>query len=154
MVPKVKFIPRWHGPIEGYAVNSIRRYWPQFAPYMEFDDALQDAALCFLQLKRKYVGKVDDPKWFFALFRTAWDRRLITMVHKLPRYSYLEDLGQLEDPLCYCDGLLAAKLSEIPSELSEVLSLLAELPEELLELAGVSKAMVMRAKLRLKLLTL
>ena len=153
MVPKVKFIPRWHGAIEGYVVNSIRRYWPQFAPYMEFDDALQEAVVCFLQLKRKYADKVDNPRWFFTLYRTAWERRLITMVHKLPRYSYLEDLGPLEDPLCYCDGPLAVKLSELPTELSEVLSLLAELPEELLELAGVSRAMVVRAKLRLKLLT-
>jgi|SRR3990167_2456927 len=89
---KIKYVPRWPGAIEGYAVNCIRRFYAQLAAEHELEDLLQEAYIVFMRCKARYSSTVDNPRWFMALFQRALSNKLINLVHTTGRYISCEDI--------------------------------------------------------------
>ena len=89
--PRVRgFIPRWTGPIEGYTINLVRRYYPQLAAEHEFEDLLQEAYIKYLICVRTYKGRVDNGAWFMSLYKRALTNHLPSLLHRHARYKLLE----------------------------------------------------------------
>lgn len=93
MSKKIKFVPRWPGPIEGHAVNQIRRMYPGLCAEHEFDDLLQEAYLVFMKCKAAYPN-IDNAAWFMAVFRTSLQNRLFNMAARCGRTVSLEALEE------------------------------------------------------------
>lgn len=128
--PKIKFTPCWKGPIEGFTVNIIRRFYPQVAGSYEFEDLLQEAYIKFLVCCRVYKNKIDNPAWFMSLYKQALTNQLITIVQRHRRYSFVEyqDPGTLpETPADSCE--IIQVLKSLPKELLEVLTIMTDLTE-------------------------
>ena len=137
--PKIlNFIPRWTGPIEGYTINLVRRYYPQLAAEHEFEDLLQEAYIKYLVCARRYKGKVDNGAWFMALYKRALSNHLHSLLLRHARYKLLEygDGAQLPEP-------------SVNGEVAEVLQILTTLPSELAEvmtavMAGARKGVSLK----------
>lgn len=65
---KLKFIPRFEGPIEGWAKNYITKNRWRVEDYIDFDDLMQDAYEYFLIVRDRYPD-ITEPKHFMALFK-------------------------------------------------------------------------------------
>jgi len=132
MRPKVKFVPVWTGAIEGRAVNIIKTFFGQLGPHHEFDDLMQEAFLVYWRCRKAYMGKVDNPKWFMALFQTALRGHLINLRGRRPRYSLLgeDDVPDLavEDTRSY----LLVTLQQLPAEMLQALEIAIAAPKEVL----------------------
>lgn len=129
--PKVKFVPTWTGPIEGRAVNVVRSFYGQFAEHHEFDDLMQEAFLVYWRCRKAYIGKVDNPKWFMALFQTALRGHLINLLGRRPRYSLGGDEESdllVEDNSSY----LLTTLQQLPAEMLRALEIAIATPSEVL----------------------
>lgn len=146
MSVKRKYLPRFHGAIEGYVVNFIRANGWRVQSSMEFEDVMQEAHVIFLRLAAKY-GLTDTPQHFMALFKTAWrnhfvdlartdsNLRLCTLNSQMQEdeegdyLALLESLpGDLEN-----HGYLRMLLEDAPSDIKTVLAFFFKAPDQLLE---------------------
>jgi len=134
------FVPEWDGPIAGYVVNFLTAQHWKIARTVPKDDALQEAYCVFLRCKRKYTT-VTEPQHFMALFKTAWYNHFTDLanndtaervVHQEPE-TPIEQVGATDN-----DGALAIMLRQAPREVSMVLSLFLNAPQELLDIALAS----------------
>lgn len=142
--------PQWKGPIEGYVVNFVEREMWRVAATMERSDVIHEAYLTFAKCA-EYYPKLDAPQHFMALFKTAWSRRFIDMsTHDsrdratfVPITARLDDEGEpmaMQEPVGDLDndGALLTLIRQAPREVSAVLSLLLNAPQELLDVALAS----------------
>lgn len=94
--PKLRYRIRWTPELEGFAYNSLRRYWPTLSPWYEWEDLMQEAFVVFLLCRKRYRGVVDNPAWFMALYKRSWLNRLFDLSADKPKYSLIEDWSLLE----------------------------------------------------------
>lgn len=146
----VPFQPCWVGPIEGYTINAIKRYYPKLQAVYEFEDLIQEAYIKFIVCCRSYSnkkgnsarGRVTNPAWFMALYKTALNNHLTGLVQRHGRYNFLE----------YSDPAELDMVTEAdPGELMHVLKILGNLPVEFTEVqvelvGGVAKGIAMKTK--------
>lgn len=137
-LPQARFIPRWSGPIEGYAVNAIRRAYPTLSPEYEFEDLLQEAYIKYMKCVRTYRGRVDNAAWFMALYKCSLNNHLVGLVQRCSRYNFLEYRESFEFEMA------GTMINE-----AEILRLLKALPTDLLTvlellLAGVRKGVPLK----------
>lgn len=66
-----KYRPQWVGSIEGYTVNKLQANLWRFDSIMGYEDAYQEAFIKFLELSSRYEDKVDNPRWFMALYKRS-----------------------------------------------------------------------------------
>lgn len=143
------FEPEWKGPIEGYVVNFLTKNHWKIVRTCPREDALQEAYCVFLRVKRKYTGKVargqrrvTEPRHFMALFKTAWYNQF-TELANLDTAQRVECTMPVDDEgnefeltgSTDNDGMLAVMIREAPREVTMVLSLLLNAPQELLDAA-------------------
>ena len=114
--PRLPYRPNWSPELAGYVHNSIRRYWSTLAPWYQWEDLAQESQIVFLLCRRRYTGVVDNPAWFMALFKTAWQNRLVDLTVAIPRYSLLEGLDH------------SVLQQAAPDTLHELLELIEALP--------------------------
>lgn len=133
---KRKFLATWEGPINGYAVNYVNaNLWRLYNRY-NFDELVNEAFLVYCKVSITYANKVDNPKWFMALYKTALSNRM----HDLSK-TINQLVEDCEEPykgsslVTSNDGYLEVLLNQAPSEISSVLSLFINAPQELLDLA-------------------
>lgn len=138
---KQKYIPVFEGPLEGFAVNYItKNFWRVDSNIFDREDLLQEAHCLFLKMKGMY-RKVDNPKWFMALYKVA----LINYINKLSN-TKTERFGVeifMEEDISdshvigihktHNEGEMLSLLEKAPPEVRAVLSLFLEAPRELLE---------------------
>lgn len=140
------YSPNFEGPIEGWVVNGMRANYFRVENTHSREEYLQEAYLVFLRVKGKYEGKVTEPKHFMSLFKRAWTNELndlatkATHVRRFVQMPMLrsddgdeaeyEPVGELDN-----EGFLAVLVRQAPREVSMVLNLFANAPQELLELA-------------------
>ena len=137
--------PAWDGPIHGYVINDLRRQHWRIARTVPWPDAEQEAYCVFLRCRRAYLGKVERPEHFMALFKTAWHRRMADLSNEatLVRENELHELAPISSASVAREhvgetenaGILATMVRQAPSEVRMVLALLLDAPEELLEAA-------------------
>lgn len=72
---RLKYTPRYDGPIEGFVVNFIRKNIWRVPSYLTEEDLMQESHLLFWKLKTLYT-QVDNPKWFMTLYKTAFSNRI------------------------------------------------------------------------------
>lgn len=122
----IAFVPRWVGPVQGFAINTARRYYPRLSPHHEFEDLLQEAYIVFLRCKRRYQGHVDNGAWFMALYRTALQNQFLRLISTAPRYNLIEDYAEdsIHEPIGEVEnfGHFSRLLAELPKEILQQLS--------------------------------
>lgn len=135
--------------MEGYTVRIINKNLWRFVDVMAFDDAYQEAYIKFLELRAKYYGKIDSPRWFMALYKTALARRITDFANQSNRFRRQVCFTDLGDTMG-SDGRLVPyqelllgegdtgavfeiKLEEAPAEVRQVLSLLVHGRVDLLD---------------------
>ena len=130
--------PEWSGEYEGWTVNFLKANYWRVASTMEREDALQEARLLFYRLRCKY--KVEEPAHFMALFKTSFVRRFHDLSNDNSRHfahqpSQTTDEAYQRDPIgsTDTDGYLLTLLRQAPREVSMVLSLFLNAPQELLD---------------------
>lgn len=135
------FEPEWKGPVEGYVVNFLTKNHWKIARTCPREDALQEAYCIFLRIKRRYP-ELDTPQHFMALFKTAWFNQFTDLANLDTRQraecampvdaegNEFELTGSTDN-----DGMLAVMIREAPREVTMVLSLLLNAPQELLDAA-------------------
>lgn len=142
------FVPQWEGVIEGYVTNSLRMNYFRVEATMTRDDLMQEAYLVFLRCKTTYEGKIkaSEPQHFTALFKRSWANCLNDLSNDdtelRQRFqpfasgdsdvSYFLDaqIGETNN-----EGQLATLIRQAPREVSMVLNLFLNAPQELLEVA-------------------
>lgn len=124
--PRIKYVARWPGPIEGHAVNTVKHYYGILHPWHEFDDLLQEAYIVFMRCKRAYAETVDNPAWFMSLFSNSLRNRFINLIRHGPRYNFIEDTEMaLADSrhMFNEEGYLQCLLQEVPPVLNMMVRL-------------------------------
>lgn len=119
---KLSFVPRWNAAIEGHAVNLVRKFYPKLAAEHEFDDLLQEAYIVFMRCKERYAGKVDNPRWFMALFSRSLFNRLMDLSKRCGTYISIEALEDAfpEPATEYDEAYFACLLRELPKEFRQL----------------------------------
>lgn len=111
-----KFLPQWHGPIEGYAKNQIRHLLPRVRHFTEYDDLLQEAFEVYLFCRMRYTT-VDNAAWFMSLFKRVLYSRHAKLVVSAAPWLRHDEFEQVHEDLLveWCDGLLSTvgKLEEL-----------------------------------------
>lgn len=87
----IPYRPVFHGVIEGFTINTIRRYFPRLAPFHEFEDLLQDSWLVFLKCRQRFRSGLG-PKAFMAFYSVCLHNKLRGRIERLPRYSLIQDV--------------------------------------------------------------
>jgi len=127
---------------------------------MAFDDAYQEAYVKFLELRIKYEGKIDSPKWFMALYKTALARRITDFSNESRKFKYQICFTDLGDRVCDGEGLVPyeelllgdedtealfeIKLENAPDYVRQVLSLIVNSRPDLLD--AISESWISRGK--------
>ena len=146
-----RYIPQFEGAIKGYVINFMRTSYWRVEHTIDREELMQEAWVVFLVCQKKYYGTVSQPQHFMALFKTAWfnhfndlsnantKRRTCVYEHETaPAFNkdgevderQHEVVGALET-----DGVLAVMIDEAPKEVTMVLQLLLNAPQELLDMA-------------------
>lgn len=135
----------FEGPIEGYVVNFLRKNYWKVERTVPRDDVMQEAHVVYLRCKRRYPDVED--KHFMALFKTAWSNHFTDLANEDTerrcevsssvhddddehRVAYAEPCGATDN-----DGMLSVLVQQAPREVSMVLNLFLNAPQELLDLA-------------------
>lgn len=138
------YAPKWDGSIGGWATNHVAANLWRVRRTHDFDDLLQEAQLVFLRCAKRYP-ELDAPQHFMALFQRALTNKVHDLANAATKMSAevpeptapggapWEGAGELE-----CDGELAVKLRQAPSEITQVLALFLNAPQELLDMALAS----------------
>lgn len=150
------FRPEWKGPIEGFVVNTIKRNFWRLKKSYQFEDLFQEAYLLFLELEKRYSGKVDNPRWFMSLYSRSLINRITDFANEttklqaetalseaVPKTNGKEKIakedardmipGELRN-----EGELISLLDSAPGEIASVLNVLLGAPTEFLELLTAS----------------
>jgi hypothetical protein len=141
-----QYNPVWAGPVEGYTVNFLKKNFWRVQAHMEYQDAVQEAQLLFVHLKRKY-GCLDTPQHFMAIYKVsllnefneiaARDgkyRKEVSdsQIHATEDFNYVETMmgvtGDTDN-----EGMLHIMIQQAPEEVKQVLRLFVETPIEVLE---------------------
>ena len=115
-----RFVPSFHGPIEGYAIKAIHQLYPRVKHRFELDDLYQEAAETYLSCRRRYAH-VDNPAWFMALYKQCLFTRFAALVGNCVKHRALTPL-------------LEGYLEQAVEDAAELTVLLGQMPGELLEI--------------------
>ena len=127
---RLAFVPTWDGVIQKWAASYIRRNQWRCDCIHSFEDLLQEAALIFTKLVKRYPN-VTERKHFMALFKTS----LKNAIHDHSRYVKRKRTFGVEVPfeegrIVADNTYLTALLAEAPDEVKLALMLLDTEPEE------------------------
>jgi hypothetical protein len=114
--------PTWSREIEGWTRKQIKNWY--FGPSEDHDDLMQEARILYWQLENIYPTVTDAPH-LFALYRTAFKRRLIDKARKMKRRITdalpIAEVVELPESNMQNMGHLSMLLEELPSELKIIL---------------------------------
>ena len=132
--PPPDWRPKW-GPHEAWARGFVKTNQWRVDRLLTYEEAVQECALIYVRCCRFYEGKVDNPKWFMALFKRAVERGFHTFSLLNNRQIELCAEDAITRPqIDFSDGPLYAALSKASDELKDVLRVLATAPSELMYL--------------------
>lgn len=125
-----------NSPFEGWARRYIQNnFWRVRYSMGTEDDALQECAMLFVKLSRKYAVTVNDPRWMMALFKTTVTRHFATLS------SWDSDnrpsgaaVGEIAEGVDYSLGPLSVALAQGTDDLRTLVRALANAPSDFLTL--------------------
>lgn len=144
--------PEWEGHILGYVMNSMAAQYWRVERTLSREEYVQEAWIVFDRVRRTYEGRIrpDEPQHFTALFKMAWCNRLNDLSKKNTRYRETfvsmggAEAGGEQPRVDYFEsrvgesgneGELSIAIRQAPREVSSVLSLFLNAPQELLDVA-------------------
>lgn len=147
-VPAKHFLPQWRGPVEGYAVNSVRRVLPRLIKYHDFEDLFHESFHVYLSVKARYAPPVDNGAWFMALYKRCLAMRFADLAARAMRYAPEVATDELPESAAidWHDGYLMLALRQLPRELVETLKMIASAPSELVDALGTRTVSTARAR--------
>lgn len=139
------YSPIFEGPVEGFVMNFLAKNYWRVERTMTREDVKQEAYEIFLRVTRKYPS-LETPQHFMALFKSAWFNHFTDRANEDTRSRIMvqpaiyvdesgaevifENTGDTDN-----DGALAIMLRQAPREISMVLNLFLNAPQEFLEVA-------------------
>lgn len=141
----VPFSPKFEGPIQGYAANFIAKNQWRVSRLYDRADLMQEAYIIYMRVVLRYPD-IETPQHFMALFKRTWLNYFTDLANDDTRSRIMVQHTDLEDedgfttspePVGDLDqyGDLSIKLKQAPSEISMVLNLFLNAPQEILEIA-------------------
>lgn len=141
----MKYLPNFKGPIEGYVVNFMRKNYFKVQRTHERADVMQEAYVIYMRVVATYPD-VEGAPHFMSLFKTSWYHHFTDMANAdtaqrvlvQPQVYYSEDGGEMTTDYLgdtNNEGELAVMLRQAPNEVTQVLNLFLNAPQELLDLA-------------------
>lgn len=125
-----KFQPQWEGTFENWSRNWVNKhFWKVQHIHCTKEDSLQECALIFARCVKSYNGKLDNPAWFMALYKTAVARDWITFAQKESQRRDIE-LAHAADLTDGNYGPLITHLRLCAAEIRDVMGMLASAPNE------------------------
>lgn len=136
-------LPQWQGVFEDWSRKWVNKnYWRVSHRHGSHEDSLQECALVFARCLKYYRGtKVNNHKWFMALYKTAvsnaWngfsvkdsqDRETLVPGIDQEAEEFFQLNAQATDMSSTNWGPLAAHLKYVAGDLVEVLTSIATLP--------------------------
>jgi DNA-directed RNA polymerase specialized sigma24 family protein len=132
------FQPRWPGACENYARKFVANNHWRVRAILEPEDALQECAVVFCRCAKLYAGRIDNPAWFMAVFKTALLHYFTSLARinqrQLRVRAAIAEQARLTPAYVPASGPLAAAMAEASAELRQVLEAVVRAPQELLEL--------------------
>ncbi len=136
-------VPPWQGTFEDWSRKWVKaNFWRVRHLFLQQSDALQECALIFCRVANRYGNKVDNPRWFMALYKTAVHNNWI--VFSLRDYNMRVAIQEAAERQ-YADGEgvdfnlgpALVRLKEAKPELRQALMILGSAtPSEVRELFG------------------
>lgn len=134
--------PKWEGAFEKFTRAFVARNLWKLTRTCTFEDAMQEASLVWLDCVQRYGSRVDNAAWFMSFYRRSLETRFIDLAATDTRhrqYVLLNDLGDDEDaePVPEAvgelenEGYLRLLVTQAPSEIRAVLTLLLNAPTEI-----------------------
>jgi hypothetical protein len=124
----------WGGAFEGWARGFVKRnLWRVDKLLGDEEDAIQECALVFVRCKNKYEGRIDNPAWMMALFKSAVAHHWHVIASKNDPAKEM----QAPDPDFGTDrnhGQFMIALSEAQSEIRDLMNALLSAPSEILSI--------------------
>lgn len=133
--------PEFTGPLEGWATNHAKANFWRVKAIMEWDDLLQDAYYIFLKCRERYTG-LHEAKHFMSLYQRAYRNHVTDLSWKASEQKAevpvkimesginAETIGETDN-----EGYLAILLRQAPREVTMVLNLVLNAPQELIDAA-------------------
>lgn len=143
------YLPVFKGPVEGFIVNFINKNHWRVARIHDREDLMQDAHIVFLRVQLRY--QVETPQHFMALFVRTWLNHFTdlsrddTASRIMVQHDYVGEVGEGYQSSWDVsgstvgdtnnDGYLATLIAQAPREVSMVLNLFLNAPQEILDVA-------------------
>lgn len=122
---KLPFNPVFYGVYQQWAYKEIERNFWRLHYLYDVDDLAQDAYLKFLQCQLRYVGVIETPEHFMALYKTAFRNHLHDLASSTITSSGIFTVGEVEESDGMIEdgqGELAVLLSRAPYPLNLLFS--------------------------------
>lgn len=138
----VFYVPVWEGVFRNWAIAWVRKqHWRVIHQIPTEEDALQECAMIFAKCADRYYGRVNNPKWFMSLFKTAvnnyWNGMALRDREQRELLTYHDadalDVHPGTNAVSYNDAPFRVHLSQVSAELREVLRVLVRAPSEIIE---------------------
>jgi hypothetical protein len=126
---ELMFIPRWEGPVAGWATRHIRNNLWRVLPFYEFDDLFQEAYYFFEVVQQRY--DIENDKHFMSLYQRCFTNH----IHQLARWKTRRGslfLTPGQDDETDGGGAEIDRIPDIATELDlEMMGTLNDLPKRL-----------------------
>src|SRR5260370_28352996 len=97
---RVPLLEPWPGPwgrwASRYCANNL---WRVSATLGDYNDAMAECAVQYLECRNRYGGLVDDPRWFMALYQRCVTSRFNDLSVKDSRYREIVDSTAVDEVL-------------------------------------------------------
>lgn len=149
------FEPKWEGVFESYTASYVLKNLWRVQRTCDFEDAMQEARIVFLDCSRRYGATVDNAAWFMALYKRA----LASQFHNLSsidtrhkQFAVLSDVTREDqpdpEPIGSLDneGALVLLIRQAPDEVRAVLSLMLNAPVEVVDMISAAMRVPQKAR--------
>lgn len=130
------YVPVFKGEVEGYVANHLKKNMWRVAKSMEYQDVMQEAYLCFLQVAKWYEGKIVNAAHFMAIYKKAWHDTFFHLAYSSSKVakekSTAPTMVEKVVTQSYNYGPLLVKINSAPEEIKDVLRILFTAPAEVL----------------------
>jgi hypothetical protein len=118
---KLGYRAKWEGPIHGFTVNTIRKFYPSLCAEHEFDDLLQEAYIVFMRCIEGFKPNPADPAapQFMGYYKCSLRNHLMNLARTCGKTLYMEDVP--EQAVEQDEAFLKVVFNELPGYIREML---------------------------------
>lgn len=133
--------------IQGFIHNWARQnHWKVSYQLPEFEDIVQEGGVVYTSVCNEYPN-IDNPAWFMGMFKTSFCNHMCSFARKdsVRRTSMVDmpedaELAAAITPHTENTAYFERKMEQAPSEIKELISLIASLPGEMWDLVHAASS--------------